>query len=115
MKKLIIAALAVLFLGNATAQKINKIIKEKAVRKIEEKLSADDMVAAATFTPGIDKAADFIAAEFKKARLAIPDGSNSYFQEFSLVSAKQTSVSGNTDGAAINESNIVVLTKQKKH
>lgn len=113
MKKLIIAALAVLFLGNATAQKINKIIKEKAVRKIEEKLSADDMSGRATFTPGIDKAADFIAAEFKKARLAIPDGSNSYFQEFSLVSAKQTSVSGNTDGAAINESNIVVLTTKE--
>lgn len=113
MKKIILPALALLFTLHATAQKIDKIIKEKTVRKIERKLSADDMEGRATFTPGIDKAADFIAKEFKKAGLAPAEGNNGYFQEFALVEATQTAVSGNMDGNAINESAIVVLTTKE--
>jgi hypothetical protein len=110
MKKIILPALALLFVLNATAQKTDKIIKEKTVRKIEKKLSADNMEGRGTFTPGIDKAADFIAKEFKKAGLAPSEGNNGYFQEFALVEATPTAVSGNIDGNAINGSAIVVLT-----
>ncbi|MGN6494516.1 MAG: M28 family peptidase [Agriterribacter sp.] len=113
MKKIIIAALTLLAIEQAQAQKIDKIIKEKAVRKIEKTLSADDMSGRATFTPGIDKAADFIAAEFKKAGLVPAEGSNGYFQEFALVEAKQTAISGSIDGSAVKESNIVALTTKE--
>lgn len=113
MKKIILPALALLFTLHATAQKIDKIIKEKTVRKIEKKLSADDMEGRGTFTPGIDKAADFIAEEFKKAGLTPAEGNNGYFQEFALAKATQTTVSGSMDGNAINGSNIVVLTNKE--
>ncbi|MBX2922778.1 MAG: M28 family peptidase [Chitinophagaceae bacterium] len=110
MKKIMLPALAWLLVLTAEAQKINRVIKEKAVKKIEKKLSADDMEGRATFTPGIDKAADFIAAEFKKAGLIPAEGDNGYFQEFALVEATQTAASGNTDGNEINPSDIVALT-----
>lgn len=113
MKKVIIAALALLVIDQAQAQKIDKIIKEKAVRKIEKTLSADDMSGRATFTPGIDKAADFIASEFKKAGLAPVEGSNNYFQEFALADAKQTAINGSIDGSAVKESDMVVLTTKE--
>lgn len=113
MKKIILPVLALLFALHATAQKIDKIIKEKTVRKIEKKLSADDMEGRGTFTPGIDKAADFIAKEFKKAGLAPAEGNNGYFQEFALVEATPTAVSGTLDGNAINGSNIITLTTKE--
>ncbi len=113
MKKIILPALALLFALHATAQKTDKIIKEKTVRKIEKKLSADDMEGRGTFTPGIDKAADFIAKEFKKAGLVPAEGSNGYFQEFALVEATPTAVSGTIDENAINTSAIVVLTTKE--
>lgn len=65
----------------ASAQSINKIINRKEVKRIESVLSADDMEGRGLNTPGIDRAAAFIAEEFKKAGLR-PADNNSYFQEF---------------------------------
>jgi hypothetical protein len=49
------------------AQDINKIITEKEVERIERKLASDEMRGRKTFSPEIDSAAAFIAAEFKKS------------------------------------------------
>ena len=49
---------------SAAAQDIDKIINATEVERIEKTLSSDDMQGRKTFTPGIDKAADFIANEF---------------------------------------------------
>jgi len=43
------------------------------------------------FTPGIDKAADFIADEFSKHKLSYFGKNNSWFQEFSMIKAKPLS------------------------
>ena len=67
-----------------TAQSINKVINAKEVERIERILSADDMTGRKIFTPGIDKAALFIADEFKKAGLQ-PVNGNSYLQEFAML------------------------------
>jgi hypothetical protein len=48
------------------AQDIDKIINATEVERIERILSSDDMQGRRTFSPGIDKAALFIADEFKK-------------------------------------------------
>ncbi len=48
-----------------SAKEIDAIINAKEVERIERTLSADDMQGRKTFTPGIEKAADFIASEFK--------------------------------------------------
>jgi hypothetical protein len=51
------------------AQKANKIINAKEVKRIETVLSSDDMRGRAINTTGIEKAADFISNEFKKSRI----------------------------------------------
>jgi hypothetical protein len=90
------------------AQNINKIINEKEVERIERVLSSDEMGGRAPFTPGIDKAAAFIAEEFKKAGIQ-PLTTGSYLQEFALLRLKMTSAKGIADGQDINPLNIVVL------
>ena len=90
------------------AQSIDKIINATEVERIESVLSSDDMQGRAPFTPGIDKAADFIAAEFKKAGIQ-PVSGESYFQEFSLLRLRMTSAKALLDGQDLNPRNIVVL------
>jgi len=65
MKKINILVVGLLLAFSAQSQNIDKLIKEKEVRRIETILSADDMQGRRTFTPGIEKAAAFIADEFK--------------------------------------------------
>ncbi|GEO04671.1 hypothetical protein AAE02nite_23350 [Adhaeribacter aerolatus] len=63
-----------------TAQKIK--IKEKEVARIVRTLSADDMQGRQVFTPGIQKASNFIQKEFKKIGLEFLPGLSSYEQTF---------------------------------
>lgn len=95
------------------AQKIDKIINVKNVAKIEKKLSADDMQGRGLFSAGLDKAADFIAASFKKNGLQPASGSNTYFQEFTMVETKQTGASGTIDGIAADDKYIMAFTSKE--
>ncbi len=113
MKHIYLSLMLVLAILYVSAQKIDRIITVKKVSKIEKTLSADDMEGRAVFTPGIDKAAAYIAKAFKEAGLQAPPASTNFFQEFELAEATQTAVSGNADGNAINESNIIVLTTKE--
>jgi len=92
-KKLIfLHSILLLCFFSATAQNIDKIINATEVERIEKILSADDMQGRKTFTPGIDKAADFIAAEFaKQKQLTYFGKNNSWFQEFSMIKTKPLS------------------------
>lgn len=112
MKKNILIG-ALLFSTVCNAQKINKIINEKEVKKVETVLSSDDMQGRAIFTPGIDKAADFISDEFKKAGLQTFKGASGYRQSFFMLKPKQQSLSAKADGEAISEQNIIVITTNK--
>jgi hypothetical protein len=94
------------------AQKAEKIIKLSEVERIEKTLAADDMQGRKVFTPGIDKAASFIAAEFKAAGLETVNNNGSYLQEFSLVRAMPLKIEGKLDGVAIESKNILVITNQ---
>ncbi|HMP95186.1 MAG TPA: hypothetical protein PKD90_20055, partial [Phnomibacter sp.] len=51
------------------AQRIDRIITVAKVSRIQQTLSADAMEGRRTFTPGIDRAADFLSREFAKAKL----------------------------------------------
>ena len=92
--------------------RIDDILNAKEVERIERTLSSDDMRGRRVFTPDIDKAADFIANEFKKVGLQTWNNSNSYKQEFSLVRPKLISVSATFDGKVIDPNNIIVVTCQ---
>ncbi len=86
-------------------------ISVKEVERIERVLASDDMQGRRAGTAGIDKAAAFIAAEFKKAGLQPVQG-NSYLQAFTMVRPKINSVKGEMDGAALDSKNIIVVTTQ---
>jgi hypothetical protein len=48
-------------------------------------LASDELMGRGVDTPGIDKARDYIANEFKKYGLASPDKSTAYFQQLNVV------------------------------
>lgn len=113
MKKITALSILIYISVSVSAQKMDNIIKVKKVTAIERSLSADEMEGRGLFTPGIDKAADFISKEFKKAGLQPLPGSTGFFQEFSLVATQQTSSQGNISGLKINGENIIAFTSQE--
>jgi len=92
------------------AQNIDQIINAKEVSRIENVLASDDMQGRKTFTPSIDKAAEFIASEFKKSGLKYFDGLTNYKQPFSMKKATTISASGNINGNTVAAENIIALT-----
>lgn len=112
MKKVNLLLLWMLLTTFSFSQQINKIINTKEVERIEKVLAADDMQGRATFTPGIDKAAAFIADEFKKTGLQTWMNNGSYLQPFVMVKTSPVSISVKMDGVAIDAKNVSVLTSQ---
>jgi hypothetical protein len=94
------------------AQSIDKIINATEVERIEKVLSSDDMQGRKAFTPAVDRAADFIAAEFKKSGLQYFIGLNSYRQEFSMIKTKFISAEGKFDDQPLESKNIIAFTSQ---
>ena len=92
------------------SQKIDKIINAAEVERIEKILSADDMEGRKTFTTGIDKAAEFIAAEFAKSKLAFFGDNKNYFQEITMIKAKPLDISGTLDAETLSSSNVAANT-----
>ena len=70
MKKILVTGLLASITFFCFAQDTATIINAKEVERIEKTLSADDMRGRKAFTPDIDKAAAFIAGEFKSIGLA---------------------------------------------
>lgn len=114
MKKLYVSVIILLTGICVSAQKIDRIITVKEVSKIEKILSADDMEGRAVFTPGIDRAATYIAKAFKKAGLQPSPSSTDFFQEFALVEAKQMLASGTMDGIPTDSSDIIAFTSKER-
>ncbi|MEI8058729.1 MAG: M20/M25/M40 family metallo-hydrolase [Ferruginibacter sp.] len=110
MKKLFLTATAGFICLLSFAQQIDKIINATEVERIEKILSADDMQGRKTFTPGIDKAADFIAAEFAKSKLHFFGNSKTYFQEFVMAKAKPIEIKGMLGTEILNASNVAINT-----
>lgn len=98
--------------GKLFAQSIDKIINATEVERIEKVLSSDSMQGRKAFTPAIDKAAEFIAAEFKKIGLLYFPGLNNYRQEFSMINAKFISAEGKFDDQPLETKNILAFTTQ---
>ncbi|MFT3979646.1 MAG: M28 family peptidase [Ferruginibacter sp.] len=93
-------------------KKADKIINAKEVERIERVLASDEMRGRKTFSPEIDKAADFISEEFKKAGLKHFGDLKTYKQPFTMVKAKQLSAKGSIDGVALTEDDLVAVSKE---
>jgi hypothetical protein len=104
----------VLLLASVTtfsfAQDIDKILNAKEVERIERTLSSDAMEGRATFSPGIDRAAAFIADEFKKAGLQTWNNSGTFIQKIpNMISGKANSLTVTVDGAPFDTRNVMVM------
>ncbi|MEP6747469.1 MAG: M28 family peptidase [Bacteroidota bacterium] len=112
MKKFFATGLLATVTFFSFGQKIDKIINAKEVERIEQKLSSDEMQGRKAFTPSIDKAADFIAGEFKTIGLQTLNNSGTYRQEFTMVAPKLISSSVVLDGAAADQKDAIIITSQ---
>ena len=111
MKKNILFV-AILFSSSILAQDINSIINDKEVERIEKTLSSDEMRGRRAFTPDIERAASFIADEFKKTGLQTLNNSNSYLQEFSMIRTKFISLSCTFDNISVDTKDVIIATAQ---
>jgi hypothetical protein len=113
MRKHFLVIVSALSLASVTnAQQIDKIINAKAVEAIERKLSSDEMQGRRTFTPGIDKAAVYVADEFRKSGIQPVKGS--YLQEFT-VPQTQFMISGTVDGSPVDLNKVAFLSARESY
>lgn len=94
-----------------TAQKADAVFNVKEVERIENFLASDEMRGRKTGTPEIDRAAAFIADEFKKAGLQ-PLQNGSYLQEFTMLRPRLKELKYKAEGADIDTKNIIVITSR---
>ena len=92
------------------AQKTDEIFNAKEVERIERTLASDEMKGREAGKPGSEKAAQFIASEFKKTGLATWNKSAGYLQPFKLVHSKLLEVKGEMNDKELDPKNIFVLT-----
>jgi hypothetical protein len=83
-------------------------ISESEVNRIEKALSSDNMQGRKINTPGIDRAAAFIAKEFQEAGLKPLSGSGDYYQEFSILDPQSVETTANLDGEILSTQKILV-------
>ncbi|RQO68041.1 peptidase M28 [Pedobacter sp. KBW06] len=107
MKKTIYTLLALFLAQQTWAQDIDKIITKPYVDRLIKTLSSDEMQGRATFSPGIDKAASFIEAEFKSIGLKPLEG-KTFRQSFFQQKLKPISTKVTIDGKEIAASNVLV-------
>ena len=105
MKKILLL-LALPFI--AQSQKIDKIITRSETERIESYLASDELEGRKPFTPGIEKAAKFISAEFEKAGLQQTEGS--YLQTFYMVKTKLKSFTATIDGKELDAKQVAFFT-----
>ena len=89
MKKYILSIAFIVAALYSFGQDVDKLIKQDEVERIIKTLAADDMQGRATFTPGIEKAAQFIEGEFKKIGLAPLPGNADFRQQVTAVRSRQ--------------------------
>lgn len=104
-------ASGILLLSSASclAQKDNPVITVKEVERMETALASDEMQGRAAGTPGSEKAAAFIADEFKKAGLQPLQG-GSYLQDFVVIRPRLKELKFKADGADADVKNVMVFT-----
>jgi hypothetical protein len=119
MKRTIIALALLAATTYSFGQDVNKLISQDEVAQVIKTLSADDMQGRATFTPGIEKAAQYIESQYKQAGLVPLTGNKDFRQNFAMTritavktlvsingkQISQDSVFANTSATALNWSN----------
>ena len=108
MRKLTTLIAFVALACGSYAQDVNKLIKQDDVERIIKTLSADDMQGRATFTPGIEKAAQFIESEYKQIGLQPMEGNTGYRQNFSMIKNTPTKAEITINGTPVPAENVAI-------
>ncbi|MFB9861842.1 M20/M25/M40 family metallo-hydrolase [Rufibacter immobilis] len=111
LKRTLTVCLSLLPLAGVYAQ---KDIQQKDVERIVRTLAADDMMGRSTFTPGIEKAATFIANEFKTIGLQPLTGDTDFKQEFKMYSLKIEKADIEINGERVGDEAFFVSTVHRK-
>lgn len=108
MKKIILLVLLSVSY-NTYSQKALNTINSKETERIEKILSSNEMEGRRTFTPGIEKAAAFIANEFEKIGLQKWNNGSSYLQTFAMIKTKPIQQKAVINGTEIDPKKILIL------
>src|SRR5579863_9133112 len=92
------------------AQDVNKLIKQEDVSRIISTLASDDMRGRETFTPDIERAAQFIESEYKKIGLEPMKGDDGYRQNFTLTRILPGKTSISLNGKMLSADSAFVMT-----
>jgi hypothetical protein len=109
MKRAGLFLLLISMTGLAFAQSVDKVVKQKQVRKILETLSGDDMKGREAFTPGIEKAADYISKQFRKIGLKQMEGVSNYRQSFQMMKPTPIDASAKVGDENIDGKRIIAI------
>jgi hypothetical protein len=110
MKKTIIALALLAATTYSFGQDVDKLIKQDEVAQVIKTLSADDMQGRATFTPGIEKAAQYIESQYKQAGLVPLTGNKDFRQNFTMTRITAVKTLVNIDGKLIPQDSIFTNT-----
>lgn len=110
MKKLIASIAFLAISASLFAQDVNKMIKQDDVERIIKTLADDNMQGRGTFTPGIEKAAQFIEGEYKKIGLQPLEGATGYRQSFTLTRIVPLKLTVSINGKALPKDSITIST-----
>ncbi|WP_439881804.1 M20/M25/M40 family metallo-hydrolase [Pontibacter sp. MBLB2868] len=89
-------------------------ISEAEVTRIVKTLSADDMQGRASFTPGIEKAADFIKNEFQQIGLQPMPGNDGFKQNFKVYRLTPTETEIKLNGHKLQPEKAFAVTSQRE-
>lgn len=108
-KRLALGALAFYILAGCTAyQSAQQRVDTNEVMRVLHSLAADDMQGRAAFTPGAERAADFIAVEFAKIGLEPFTDEPNFRQTFEVVRIQPATWEVALDGVEIPKDHIIV-------
>lgn len=107
MKKFSVLFLALLICFSALGQRTEDIVDEKEVTRILNTLASDEMEGRASFSRGIEKAANFIADEFEKAGLR-PFTEENFRQTFTVERITPNTLEVTLDGNPIPEESVII-------
>lgn len=109
MKKYLttIAALAITIQG--FGQDVNKLISQNDVERTINTLASDDMQGRGNFTPGIEKAAQYIESQFKETGLRPLSPDKDYRQRFKMTRTTPSKVSVIINGDTVAAGNRIII------
>ena len=113
MQKIVLAIVLLVSLS-VHGQKALKVISPKETERIERILAADEMEGRKTFSPGIEKAASFIANEFEKTGLNYLNNEKSHLQRFSMIKTTTTKQKILVNNKQIDQKHLLIISAKRE-